>query len=159
MRAKRLVLVSLVVFLTGACVTSQSRTLRSEFEDIPVPKGLSYVEDQSVIIESPSVKAARLIYRGRIEMGSLAVAMRTMMEANGWRAISNTSASTHDTTRVVAPHAKGWVWEGRTPVPPPNSIVRALWCVSNLRVVPAKPVFRDERVRLAWSPRSSLVHR
>src|SRR5947207_2295229 len=116
MRAKRLVLVSLVVFLTGACVTSQSRTLRSEFEDIPVPKGLSYVEDQSVIIESPSVKAARLIYRGRIEMGSLAVAMRTMMEANGWRAISNTSASTHGTTQVYEKAGKSLqirVWEGR----------------------------------------------
>src|SRR5438132_8972975 len=101
MRAKRLVLVSLFVFLTGACVTSQSRTLRSEFEDIPVPKGLSYVEDQSVIIESPSVKAARLIYRGRIEMGSLAVAMRTMMEANGWRAISNTDRKS---TRLNSSH-------------------------------------------------------
>ena len=115
MRAKRLVLVSLVVFLTGACVTSQSRTLRSEFEDIPVPKGLSYVEDQSVIIESPSVKAARLIYRGRIEMGSLAVAMRTMMEANGWRAISNTSASTHGTTQVYEKTGNSLqvrLWEG-----------------------------------------------
>ncbi len=115
MRAKRLVLVSLVVFLTGACVTSQSRTLRSEFEDIPVPKGLSYVENQSVIIESPSVKAARLIYRGRIEMGSLAVAMRTMMEANGWRAISSTSASTHGTTQVYEKAGNSLqvrVWEG-----------------------------------------------
>src|SRR5207249_11760645 len=64
-----------------------------------------------------------------------------------------------ETTRVVAPHAKGWVWEGRTPVPPPNSIVRALRCVSNLRVVPAQPVFRDERLRLARSPPPSLVHR
>src|SRR5262245_22869898 len=115
MRAKHLVLVSLVVVLTGACVTSQSRTLRSEFEDIPVPKGLSYVEDQSVIIESPSVKAARLIYRGRIEVGSLAVAMRTMMEANGWRAISNTSASTHGTTQVYEKAGNSLqvrVWEG-----------------------------------------------
>jgi len=91
---------SLVVFVIGACVTSQPRSVRSEFEDIPVPKGLAYVDNQSVIIESPSVKAARLIYRGRIEVRSLGVAMRTMLEANGWRAISNTSASTHGTTQV-----------------------------------------------------------
>ncbi len=99
MRAQRFVLVSLVVFVATACATTQS-PLRSEFEDIPVPKGLAYVDSQSVVIESPSVKAARMIYRGRIEVGSLAVAMRTTLEANGWRAVSNTSAASHGTTQV-----------------------------------------------------------
>src|SRR5881628_502391 len=115
MRAQRFLLVSLVVFVATACVTTQSRPLRSEFEDIPVPKGLAYVDSQSVIIESPSVKAARMIYRGRIEVGSLAVAMRTMMEANGWRAISNTSAATHGTTQVYEKTGNSLqvrLWEG-----------------------------------------------
>ncbi len=115
MRAKRIVLLSLVVLIATACVTTSSRFLRSEFEDIPVPKGLAYVDSQSVVIESPSVKAARLIYRGRIEVGSLAVAMRTMLEANGWRAVSNTSAATHGTTQVYEKAGNSLqvrLWEG-----------------------------------------------
>lgn len=115
MRAKRIVPLTLVVLVATACVTTPSRFLRSEFEDIPVPKGLAYVDSQSVVIESPSVKAARLIYRGRIEVGSLAVAMRTMLEANGWRAISNTSAATHGTTQVYEKAGNSLqvrLWEG-----------------------------------------------
>jgi hypothetical protein len=115
MRAKRIVPLTLVVLVATACVTTSSRFLRSEFEDIPVPKGLAYVDSQSVVIESPSVKAARLIYRGRIEVGSLAVAMRTMLEANGWRAVSNTSAATHGTTQVYEKAGNSLqvrLWEG-----------------------------------------------
>ena len=115
MRAKRSILMSLVVLVAAACATTQSHPLRSEFEDIPVPKGLTYVDSQSVVIESPSVKAARLIYRGRIEVGSLALAMRTMMEANGWRAVSNTSGATHGTTQVYEKGGNSLqvrLWEG-----------------------------------------------
>src|SRR5262249_4589325 len=68
---------------------------RSEFEDIPVPKGLSYQADKSTIIESPTVKAARLVYRGRLEVDSLAAAMRTTLEANGWRHVSSSAVSDH----------------------------------------------------------------
>src|SRR5262245_20068526 len=99
MRPLRLVLSSFVALVFTACATTQPM-VRSEFEDIPVPKVLAYVDTQSVVIESPSVKAARLIYRGRIEVGSLAVAMRTTLEANGWRSISNTSAADQGTTQV-----------------------------------------------------------
>ncbi len=96
---KHIVAVVLVAGLLIGCATT-SRPLRSEFEDIPVPKGLSYLEDRSTIIESPSVKAARLIYRGRIEPVSLGVAMRTTLEANGWRSVSATSAGGQGTTQV-----------------------------------------------------------
>ena len=92
MRIRALILPLLALLLTAACATTASRPVRSEFEDIPVPKGLSYLEDRSTIIESPSVKAARLLYRGRVEVGSLGVAMRTTLEANGWRSVSSTSA-------------------------------------------------------------------
>lgn len=85
---------------TAACVTSPARSVRSEFEDIPLPKGLTYVEDRSTIIESPSVKAARLIYRGPIEMSSLAAAVRTNLEANGWRSVSATSTGDHGVMQV-----------------------------------------------------------
>src|SRR5215470_2637341 len=115
MRAKRLVVMSLIALVTTACVTTSSKVLRSEFEDIPVPKGLSYVDSQSVIIESPSVKAARLIYRGRIEVTSLATAMRTTLEANGWRPVSNTSLAPHGTTQVYEKAGNSLqvrLWEG-----------------------------------------------
>ena len=114
MRAQRFVLTSLIVLVATACATTQP-VIRSEFEVIPVPKGLAYVDSQSVVIESPSVKAARLIYRGRIEVGSLAVAMRTTLEANGWRAVSNTSGASHGTTQVYDKAGNSLqvrLWEG-----------------------------------------------
>ncbi|MGH2395293.1 MAG: hypothetical protein ACRDGH_17680, partial [Candidatus Limnocylindria bacterium] len=66
---------------------------RSEFEDIPVPRGLEYVPSKSTVIESPSVKAAKVIYRGRLEPTSLATVMRTMLESNGWRHVGTTTAA------------------------------------------------------------------
>jgi hypothetical protein len=65
-----------------------------------VANGLTYQPSKSVIIESPTVKAARLVYRGRVEVDSLAVAMRTALESNGWRYVSSTSTSDHGVTQV-----------------------------------------------------------
>jgi len=100
----------------AACVsTSSTRMQRSEFEDIPVPKGLNYVDNRSTIIESPTVKAARLIYRGRIEITSLAAAMRTTLEANGWRSVSATTTGQHGTTQVYEKGGSALqvrLWEG-----------------------------------------------
>jgi hypothetical protein len=81
----------LVLALTAGCATTASRPTRSEFEDIPVPTGLTYQPSESTIIESPTVKAARLVYRGRLEVASLSDAMRTTLQANGWRSVSSTS--------------------------------------------------------------------
>jgi hypothetical protein len=78
----------------------KSRPPHSEFEDIPVPKGLTYQPDKSTIIESPSVKAARLVYRGRLEPESLNQAIRATLEANGWRHVSSTSTSEAGTVQV-----------------------------------------------------------
>ncbi len=114
MNIKHALAIALVTGLLTGCATS-SRALRSEFEDIPVPKGLTYVENRSTIIESPSVKAARLIYRGRIEPASLAVAMRTTLEANGWRNISANSQGGHGTTQVYEKSGNSLqvrLWEG-----------------------------------------------
>jgi len=100
MSIKRTVAAFLVLALTAGCATTSSRATRSEFEDIPVPKGLTYQASKSTIIESPTVKAARLVYRGRLEVESLAVAMRTTLEANSWRHVSSTSAAEHGITQV-----------------------------------------------------------
>jgi|SRR2546425_8449679 len=100
MSIQRTLAAFLVLAFTAGCATTSARSTRSEFEDIPVPKGLTYQASKSTIIESPTVKAARLVYRGRLEVESLSVAMRTTLEANGWRHVSSTSAAEHGVTQV-----------------------------------------------------------
>jgi hypothetical protein len=97
---QRLVSIVFAGLLVAACASTPTRSARSEFEDIPVPKGLDYVDSRSTIIESPAVKAARMIYRGRLEVTSLTVSLRTTLEANGWRSVSNTTTGQYGTTQV-----------------------------------------------------------
>jgi hypothetical protein len=97
---RRLLALSIVMLVVAACASSPPRVQRSEFEDIPVPKGLTVDLGKSTIIESPTVKAARLFYKGRIEPESLGVAFRTTLEANGWRHLSSTTASDKGITQV-----------------------------------------------------------
>jgi hypothetical protein len=110
------VLVLGLTLVVGGCASAPTRLApRSEFEDIPVPRGLAYQPDQSTIIESPSVKAARLIYRGRLTPDSLAGAMRTTLEANGWRSVSSTANGKHGATQVYEKAGNSLevlVWEG-----------------------------------------------
>lgn len=115
MLARRLAAVVAVIVLAAGCASAPSRPVRSEFEDIPVPKGLTYQPAESTIIESPSVKAARLVYRGRIEPESLALAMRTTLEANGWRNVSSTTTAKHGATQVYEKSGNSLqiqIWEG-----------------------------------------------
>jgi hypothetical protein len=111
---RRFALLTAVVLSFVGCATN-SRAVRSEFDDIPVLKGLSYLENRSTIIESPSIKAARLLYRGRIEITSLSLAMRTTLEANGWRSVSNTSTAPHGILQVYEKAENSLqvrIWEG-----------------------------------------------
>lgn len=100
MSIQRTVTALLVLLFAVGCASAPPRAVRSEFEDIPVPKGLTYQADKSTVIESPTVKAARLVYRGRLEVDSLGVAMRTTLEANGWRHVSSTAVANHGVTQV-----------------------------------------------------------
>src|SRR2546428_6684334 len=77
-----------LLLLTAACTTTAPRR---QFEDIQLPTGLSYQPGRSVVIESPSVKAAQLVYRGRLEPESLGDALRARLEANRWRPIFPTA--------------------------------------------------------------------
>lgn len=100
-RCVRFVNIALVTLIAIAgCATTAPRPARSEFEDIPVPKGLSYDADKSMVLESPTVKAARLVYRGRLQPDSLAAALRTTLEANGWRNVSSTTAAKRGVTQI-----------------------------------------------------------
>ena len=101
--------------LLAACATAPSRSTRSEFEDIPVPKGLAYQQDESTVIETPKIKAGRHVYRGRLEIDSLNTAIKNTLEANGWRHVSSTQASKHGTTQVYEKDGDSLqvlLWEG-----------------------------------------------
>ena len=101
--------------LFGACASTPPRAVRSEFEDIPVPKGLSYQADDSTIVETPNVKAVRHVYRGRLEPESLATAIRSTLESNGWRHVSSTKNSQHGATQVYEKEGDSLqvqLWEG-----------------------------------------------
>ena len=105
----------LALLLLAACATTPAPPIRSEFGDAALPEGLAYRPGDSTIIESQTVRAARLLYRGRVEPGSLAVAMQTTLEATGWRLVRNTSTAGDGTTQL---YEKGndtlqiRVWEG-----------------------------------------------
>jgi hypothetical protein len=105
-----------VSLVLTACAGNAPRPVRSEFEDIPVPKGLTYQQEDSTIIETPTVKAGRHIYRGRLELDSLTTAIRTTLEANGWRHVSSTkAASPHGTIQVYEKDGDSLqvrLWEG-----------------------------------------------
>src|SRR5947209_19227045 len=87
-----------LMLLATACATTR---LRTGFDDVPLPRGLTYQPQRSVVIESPSVKAAKLVYRGRLEPESLGLAMRTLPEANGWRDVSTTTVAKGGTRQAL----------------------------------------------------------
>jgi hypothetical protein len=106
---------ALVVSAMLTACASTPRAVRSEFEDIPVPKGLTYQQDESTVIETPTVKAGRHVYRGRLELDSLTTAIRNTLEATGWRHVSSTKSSQHGTTQVYEKDGDSLqvqLWEG-----------------------------------------------
>ena len=93
----RICATAVLLLVTAACATT---TPRSQFDDIPLPTGLTYQPERSVVIESPSLKAAQLVYRGRLEPASLGDVMRTRLESNGWHPVSRTTTATDGTWQV-----------------------------------------------------------
>src|SRR2546425_781462 len=71
---KQICAIALILLSTAACATTTAP--RPQFPDVQLPAGLTYQPDRSVVIESPSVKAAQLVYRGRLEPQSLRGARR-----------------------------------------------------------------------------------
>jgi len=67
------------------------------------------------VIETPKLRAGRHVYRGRLEVDSLNVAIRNTLEANGWRHVSSTQASKHGTNQVYEKDGDSLqvlIWEG-----------------------------------------------
>jgi hypothetical protein len=77
---RRFLILSVTALALTACASTPPKVQRSEFEDIPVPKGLAVDLNRSTIIVS--------------------VAFRTTLEANGWKHLSSTTASDKGTTQV-----------------------------------------------------------
>lgn len=111
----RVTVAILALVMTAGCASAPPRPVQSEFEDIPLPKGMNFQPDRSVVIESPAVKAARLVYRGRVQPDSLMAAMRATLEANGWRNVSSTAGGGKAATQVfekAGTSLQVQVWEG-----------------------------------------------
>jgi hypothetical protein len=58
------------------------------FEDILIPHGLKLEMDKSFIYETPSFKAGKLVFSGRVEPQSLASFFTTNMERDGWKLVN-----------------------------------------------------------------------
>jgi len=87
----RMAALAVIGLLTAACATTTTAP-RRQFDDIPLPTGLTYQPDRSVMIESTAARAGQLVYRGRLEPVSLNDVMRSYLESNGWQSVSRTSS-------------------------------------------------------------------
>ena len=115
MKLRNIATIAATSLMLAACASSPPRPVRTEFEDIPVPKGLTYQVEDSTIIETPQVKAGRHIYRGRLELDSLTTAIRSTLEANGWRHVSSSKSAQHGTLQVYEKDGDSLqvqLWEG-----------------------------------------------
>jgi len=111
----RVAVVAAAALALSACATNPPRVVKSQFEDIPVAKGMGYQSGDSIAIETPTVQAAREVYRGRIEIESLAVATRATLEANGWKHLNTTKTAQHGINQVYEKQGTSLqvvLWEG-----------------------------------------------
>jgi hypothetical protein len=109
-------MLALAILVLTACSTTNSvPPIRSELNDIPLPKGLVYVPEQSAYIESETIKAARVVYHSSFELGSLVLSMQDALEGNGWRLLRSTAFPQHGAVQI---YEKGdaslqvRIWEG-----------------------------------------------
>jgi len=115
MITKRVVAAAAAALALAACASNPPRPVKSQFEDIPVAKGMGYQNGESMAIETPTVQAAREVYRGRLELDSLASATRATLEANGWRHLNTTKTSQHGINQVYEKQGTSLqvlLWEG-----------------------------------------------
>jgi hypothetical protein len=115
MKIKMLVTLAVVLAISACSSTKNVPPLRSEFMDIPLPGGLEYVADQSAVIESETVRAARLMYTSKFEPGSLAVSIQEGLLGSGWKLVRATSFPSLGTLQLYEKAEASLqvrIWEG-----------------------------------------------
>jgi hypothetical protein len=107
--------VTLALVVSACSSTKNVPPVRSEFMDIPLPGGLQYIADQSAVIESETVRAARLMYSSKFEPGSLVLSIQEGLTGAGWRLVRTSSFPNLGTIQI---YDKGEaslqvrIWEG-----------------------------------------------
>jgi hypothetical protein len=107
--------VAVAVTLSACSSTKNVPPLRSEFMDIPLPGGLEYVPGESAVIESETVRAARLMYTSKFEAGSLVVSIQQGLLGSGWRLVRATSFPSLGTIQLYEKDEASLqvrIWEG-----------------------------------------------
>ena len=83
--------------------------------DIPLPGGLKYMPDESAVIESETVRAARLMYSSSFEPGSLVLSIQEGLLGNGWRLTRTTAFPNVGTIQLYEKGESSLqvrIWEG-----------------------------------------------
>ena len=110
--------VTLIVFallLAAVCASAPAKPSYTAFDTIQVPKELEYRPDDSNVIETPEVRASRVLYRGRVDPETLASAMRSNLEADGWKTGGITTMGHSGSTQVYEKAGTSLqvrIWEG-----------------------------------------------
>ena len=103
------------LLLVAGCATAPAKPPYAAFDTIEIPSGLEYRPDDSTVIETPDVRAGRVVYRGRVQPETLAAAMRASLEADGWKTVGITTIASSGSTQVYQKGATSLqvrVWEG-----------------------------------------------
>ena len=107
--------VALELSLAACSSTKGVPPIRSEFMDIPLPGGLEYIADQSAVIESETVRAARLMYSSKFELGSLVLSIQEGLLGQGWRLVRSSSFPGQGTMQLYQKDEASLqvrIWEG-----------------------------------------------
>jgi hypothetical protein len=117
MRTKTLatVVFTLALALSACSSTKGVPPIRSEFMDILLPDGLEYIAEQSAVIESETVRAARLMYSSKFEPGSLVLSIQEGLLGSGWRLVRTTSFPNQGTIQLFEKGEASLqvrIWEG-----------------------------------------------
>ena len=107
--------VALTFFLAACSSTKGVPPIRSEFMDIPLPGGLDYLPDKSAVIESETVRAARLVYSSKFEPGSLVLSIQEGLLGQGWRLVRTSSFPGQGTMQLYQKDEASLqvrIWEG-----------------------------------------------
>jgi len=117
MRTKTFAMAAVALaFSLAACSSTKGiPPIRSEFMDIPLPGGLEYIADQSAVIESETVRAARLMYSSKFEPGSLVLSIQEGLLGQGWRLVRTSSFPGQGTMQLYQKDEASLqvrIWEG-----------------------------------------------